>query len=103
MKFLLLSLLLLYTNKLIADAFSLNKGYASRSLMDTSIRSSLSDDSFDRTFASYVVYKSKAAVSLKAIPPTFQPVGTRSRNVAREGGLLFEFAASTGDNFFKNS
>ena len=49
----------------------------------------------ERTFANYVIYKSKAAVALKVIPPTYQTTG-RSKTVSREGGLLFEFALSSG-------
>ena len=49
----------------------------------------------ERTFANYVIYKSKAAVALKVIPPTFQLIG-KSRTVVREGGLLFEFALCSG-------
>jgi hypothetical protein len=59
---------------------------------------STAEDVMDRTFANYIVYKSKAAVSLKIIPPTFQAVGTsgRSQTVSREGGLLFTFANTVG-------
>jgi hypothetical protein len=62
----------------------------------TTKRQSSSDSSQERTFANYVIYKSKAAVSLKVIPPTFQSSGTKSRTVSREGGLFFEFALSAG-------
>ena len=49
-----------------------------------------------RTFASYVIYKSKGAASVKVIPPSFTPVsGTASRIVDKHGGLLFELASST--------
>lgn len=50
-----------------------------------------------RTFAAYVIYKGKGAASVKAIPPAFVPVsqGSSSRIVDRQGGLLFELAAST--------
>jgi Whirly transcription factor len=61
----------------------------------TTLQSS-SDGSQERTFANYVIYKSKAAVSLKVIPPTFQSSGTKSRTVSREGGLFFEFALAAG-------
>lgn len=57
---------------------------------------SSSDSSQERTFANYVIYKSKAAVSLKIIPPTFQSSGSKSRTVSREGGLFFEFALAAG-------
>eukprot|EP00596_Hydrurales_sp_CCMP1899_P005934 CAMPEP_0119038074 /NCGR_PEP_ID=MMETSP1177-20130426/6776_1 /TAXON_ID=2985 /ORGANISM="Ochromonas sp, Strain CCMP1899" /LENGTH=214 /DNA_ID=CAMNT_0007000177 /DNA_START=84 /DNA_END=725 /DNA_ORIENTATION=- len=62
------------------------------------MRQLYSSNEIERTFASYIIYKSKAAVSLKIIPPTFQAVGSngKSRNVAREGGLLFEFANTMG-------
>ena len=49
----------------------------------------------ERTYANYVIYKSKAAVAVKIIAPTFQVSG-RSRTVSREGGLLIEFANSSG-------
>lgn len=49
-----------------------------------------------RTYASYVIYKSKGAASVKLIPPSFVPVsGTSSRIVDKQGGLLFELALST--------
>lgn len=47
-------------------------------------------------FSSYVIYKSKAAVAVKCISPTFASKGTSGKSLSREGGLLFEFAASTG-------
>ena len=47
-------------------------------------------------FSSYVIYKSKAAVAVKCISPTFTSKGTSGKSLSREGGLLFEFAASTG-------
>jgi len=56
-----------------------------------------------RTFASYVVYKGKGAVSLKVIPPTFSRVsgkdnsGFSGRTVSRDGALLFEFAPARPD------
>jgi Whirly transcription factor len=50
----------------------------------------------ERVFASYVVYKTKAAVSLKIIPPTFQPAGVNAKKLSREGGLFFEFALAAG-------
>ena len=56
------------------------------------------DGGFERSFANYVIYKSRAAVAVKVIPPTFQLSGAtgKSRSVSREGGLLFEFALSSG-------
>ncbi len=45
-----------------------------------------------KTFASYVVYKGKSAVSVKVIPPSYSSVGSKSRSVSRTGALLFEFA-----------
>lgn len=54
----------------------------------------------ERTYASYVIYKSKAAVSIKAIPASFESVPSKfggiSRVVSREGGLFMEFASSSG-------
>ena len=50
----------------------------------------------ERVFASYVVYKSKAAVSIKIIPPTFISAGANARKLSREGGLFFEFALAAG-------
>lgn len=50
----------------------------------------------ERAFASYVVYKSKAAVSIKIIPPTFIPAGANAKKLSREGGLFFEFALAAG-------
>jgi len=49
----------------------------------------------ERTFASYVIYKSKCAVSVKAFPATFE-YSNRARVVSREGGLFLEFANSAG-------
>jgi hypothetical protein len=53
-----------------------------------------------RTFASFVIYKSKAAVSIKVIPASFETIpskfGGHSRVVSREGGLFLEFASSSG-------
>lgn len=48
------------------------------------------------TFASYVVYKGKGAVTLKAIAPSYTSLSNKARNVAREGGLLLEFALASG-------
>jgi len=48
-----------------------------------------------RTFTSYVIYKGKAALSLKPIPPTFASKGS-SRIVSKNGGLLLEFAPASG-------
>jgi hypothetical protein len=48
-----------------------------------------------RTFADYSVYKGKAALSVKPIPPTFAVSGS-TRVVTRNGGMLFEAAAASG-------
>jgi len=48
------------------------------------------------TFASYVVYKGKGAVTVKAIAPSFNILSNKARNVGREGGLLLEFAQASG-------
>ena len=48
-----------------------------------------------RTYASYVVYKTKAAVSIKVFPASFEMVN-KARVVSREGGLFLEFANSSG-------
>ena len=48
-----------------------------------------------RTYASYVVYKTKAAVSVKVFPASFEMVN-KARVVSREGGLFLEFANSSG-------
>ena len=48
-----------------------------------------------RTYASYVVYKTKAAVSVKVFPASFETVN-KARVVSREGGLFLEFANSSG-------
>jgi hypothetical protein len=45
-----------------------------------------------RTFAAYVVYKGKAALSFKIIHPSYSKVGPQSRTVNKEGGILLEFA-----------
>eukprot|EP01041_Mallomonas_annulata_P007715 gene7715-15787_t len=49
-----------------------------------------------RTFSSYVIYKGKAALSIKPIPPTFTSRSPNSRSVARTGGILLEFAPVSG-------
>ncbi len=50
-----------------------------------------------KKFSSYVIYKGKAAVSLKLIPPTWSPTGTgKGSTVSREGGVFFEFAPTSG-------
>ena len=54
------------------------------------------DQRGERTFASYVIYKSKTAVSIKAFPATFEVVNNKARVVSREGGLFLEFANSSG-------
>ena len=46
-------------------------------------------------YSSYVIYKSKAALAVKCISPTFTRMGN-GKSLSREGGLLLEFAASTG-------
>jgi len=48
------------------------------------------------TFASYVIYKGKGAVSIKIITPTLTPLSQGSRQVTKAGGLFFEFAPSVG-------
>lgn len=45
-----------------------------------------------KTFASYSVYKGKAALCVKPIPPTFQNVSKTSRTISREGSIFLEFA-----------
>eukprot|EP00595_Chromulina_sp_UTEXLB2642_P003019 CAMPEP_0196761150 /NCGR_PEP_ID=MMETSP1095-20130614/294_1 /TAXON_ID=96789 ORGANISM="Chromulina nebulosa, Strain UTEXLB2642" /NCGR_SAMPLE_ID=MMETSP1095 /ASSEMBLY_ACC=CAM_ASM_000446 /LENGTH=195 /DNA_ID=CAMNT_0042110315 /DNA_START=127 /DNA_END=714 /DNA_ORIENTATION=+ len=45
-----------------------------------------------RTYASYVIYKGKAALSVKVIPPSYSSLSSHSRIISREGGLLLEFA-----------
>lgn len=45
-----------------------------------------------KTFASYSVYKGKAALSIKPIPPTFQSLSKTSRIISREGSIFLEFA-----------
>lgn len=58
----------------------------------TSLKVSGTDD-VRRSYASYILYKSKTAVAVKLIPPTWavNPSG-KSRSVSREGGMLLEFA-----------
>ena len=68
---------------------------SNRKKYSTSQLYSSPDATSEKTFANYVIYKSKAAVALKVIPPTFQLTG-KSRTVLREGGLLFEFANCSG-------
>lgn len=58
----------------------------------TRLLSGLSPSSNERTFSSYVVYKGKAAMSLKVIPPTFTTTGAKARTVSRTGAILLEFA-----------
>ena len=62
--------------------------------------SSVESNSPEVSFASFVVYKSKAAVSVKVIPPLFEASGPTSRSVTREGGLLLEFANASGQKVY---
>jgi hypothetical protein len=81
-------------------AFAKTNFCVSFSLKDSNVWSrrihvgSTTEDREPITFASYVIYKGKGAVSIKAIPPTFAPAGNSGLSVSREGGILFEFASS---------
>lgn len=57
-----------------------------------------SKDDDIRTFTSYPIYKSKSALCVKVIPPTFEMVGARTRTLSREGVLLLEFAPALPGN-----
>ena len=59
--------------------------------LGSKLRSAKSDNDI-RTFTSYPIYKSKSALCVKVIPPTFEMVGSRTRTISREGVLLLEFA-----------
>ncbi len=48
-----------------------------------------------RTYTGYNIYKGKAAINIKPIPPTFR-VTKSSRVLEREGVLLWEFAPASG-------
>jgi hypothetical protein len=50
----------------------------------------------DRQFTSYVVYKGKAAMSVKLLGPTWENVANKGQTVAREGGMYLEFAPAAG-------
>jgi hypothetical protein len=64
------------------------------STMDSKLMDGVSGDM--KTFSNYRVYKGKAAVSIKIIPPTFNSLSATSRSIAREGSIMFEFAPSAG-------
>lgn len=49
----------------------------------------------DKKFASFVVYKGKAALSMKLVAPTWEQSSGGS-TISREGGVFLEFAPSTG-------
>lgn len=49
-----------------------------------------------RSFVRYPIYKGKCALCVRPIPPTFAPVSPTTRNLAREGGILLEFAPTSG-------
>jgi hypothetical protein len=51
--------------------------------------------SSERHYVSYVVYKSKAALSVKLVAPTWSAANTGA-SISREGGMFLEFAPSTG-------
>ena len=46
----------------------------------------------ERTYTGYNIYKGKAALNIKPIPPSFSKSGKSGRTVSREGSLLLEFA-----------
>ena len=72
-----------------------NKQLSSPSSMQSSSSSSMQANKSPMTFASYVIYKGKGAVSLKIITPSFTPIG-QNRQMSKAGGLFFEFAPSIG-------
>lgn len=49
-----------------------------------------------RRYTGYNIYKGKGAIAIRVIPPTWSQQGSKSFVLSREGGLLFEFAPSTG-------
>jgi hypothetical protein len=51
----------------------------------------MSDAPDFKTFVQYNVYKGKTAINVKPIAPSFK-VTDKSRSIAREGALFFEFA-----------
>ena len=64
-------------------------------LSASSIPATTNDDVV-RTYVSYVVYKGKAAVTVKPIPPSYAQKTPTSRTVSRPGVMLLEFALSSG-------
>jgi hypothetical protein len=52
--------------------------------------------SAERTFTSYNIYKGKAAMAVKPIPPTLSIIKEGSRTVSRPGAMLFELAPAIG-------
>lgn len=57
-----------------------------------STRSDAHNNDEVRTYSNYCIYKGKAALSVKPIPPTFENKSKKSRIIQREGTILFEFA-----------
>ena len=47
----------------------------------------------ERTYVGYSIYKGKAALNIKPLPPTFK-AGKSGRSIDREGALYLEFAPS---------
>lgn len=74
-------------------AISAFKILPSPRIVNSKLSSAVPSDA--KVFASYVIFKGKGAVCVKAIPSTFSSSGTNSYVVSKEGGLLLEFAPAT--------
>lgn len=58
----------------------------------TSFSSNVVAEGEMRTFAGYSIYKSKTALNIKPVGPTFNQLNKNSRTINREGSLFLEFA-----------
>jgi hypothetical protein len=95
-KFCILTLaVLLFINENECYKLKSHHGLSSWSRAMTATESSTPEEF---VFASYVVYKGKGALSIKALPPTLKP-GTNNI-IAHEGGLLIEMANAISPKVF---
>ncbi len=53
-----------------------------------------------KSYVRYPVYKGKGALSARPVPPSFASIGAGSRTLSKEGGMLLEFATSSGQRMY---
>ena len=71
-------------------------GYNNNNNNNNNNNSSSSSSSNGRTFVDFSIYKSKSALSVKLVKPTFETDHQGRTIMKRSGGILLEFAPSIG-------